>query len=261
MSQKRMFSKKITDSGEFLKMPLTTQCLYFHLNLHADDDGVVDNIKTIMRMIGANDDDVNILLAKKFLLIVENEIVVIKDWWIHNTILKDRYEESLYKEKLDTIYSVDNHKQYTRTDNNMLTNSYQNDNEKITNSYQNVNSNKNSIDKINIDKYNKERDKGAKAPSFKPPTAEEIAEYCKERGNNVDPKAFYDFYESKGWMIGKNKMKDWKAAVRTWEQRQIKKTTNQAKKQISREEYNKMFSEMAEKTVLKQTEMAIKDTS
>lgn len=54
---------------------------------------------------------------------------------------------------------------------------------------------------------------------FKPPTLEEVKEYCWERNNGIDAQSFIDFYSSKGWMIGKNKMKDWKAAVRTWEQR------------------------------------------
>ena len=56
-----------------------------------------------------------------------------------------------------------------------------------------------------------------KTKRFKPPTIEEVQAYCKERNNNVDAQRFIDFYEAKGWMLGKNKMKDWKAAVRTWE--------------------------------------------
>ena len=63
----------------------------------------------------------------------------------------------------------------------------------------------------------KEKDIGAKSTRFKPPTLPEVEKYCKERKNNVDPQRWYDFYQSKGWMVGKNKMKDWKAAVRTWE--------------------------------------------
>lgn len=57
---------------------------------------------------------------------------------------------------------------------------------------------------------------------FKPPSVDDVRAYCTERGNNVDPQSFVDFYESKGWMIGKNKMKDWKAAVRTWERGETK---------------------------------------
>lgn len=245
-----MISKKIVDSGAFLDMPLSTQCLYFHLNMRADDEGVVDNARQIMKMIGANEDDIKMLIAKSFLLIVEGEVVVIKDWYIHNTLQKDRVEKSLYHNQLSTIYSINDKKQYTNNGNKLE-----------TNCNQNVSIDKYSIDKNSIDN-NKERGKGAKAPSFKPPTVDEIETYCKERNNNVDPKAFYDFYESKGWMIGKNKMKDWKAAVRTWEQRQInKKTVNQSKKVLSREEYNKMFQKTIEKQTQNINKKVIKDTS
>lgn len=58
---------------------------------------------------------------------------------------------------------------------------------------------------------------------FQKPTVEEVSEYCKERNNNIDPYTFIDFYESKDWYVGKNKMKDWKACIRTWEKRNIKK--------------------------------------
>lgn len=57
---------------------------------------------------------------------------------------------------------------------------------------------------------------------FKPPAVDDVRAYCTERGNNVDPQSFIDFYESKGWMIGKNRMRDWKAAVRTWERNETK---------------------------------------
>ena len=62
--------------------------------------------------------------------------------------------------------------------------------------------------------------KGGKKKGFSPPTVEEIREYCRERKNNVDPECFFDFYSSKGWKIGANAMKDWRAAVRTWEKRE-----------------------------------------
>ena len=69
-----------------------------------------------------------------------------------------------------------------------------------------------------IERVERERKDRNKTPSvFVPPTLDEVSEYCRERGNRVDPEKWFDFYASKGWMIGKNKMKDWKAAVRTWE--------------------------------------------
>ena len=103
---------KIVDSDAFLEMPLSTQCLYFHLNMRADDDGFVGNSKKIMRMIGANEDDLKILLAKRFLIYFEDSVVVIKHWWIHNTLSKDRYSETTYIDDKAQLYVKEN-KAYT----------------------------------------------------------------------------------------------------------------------------------------------------
>jgi len=141
MAQKRMFTMKIVDSDAFLDMPLSTQCLYFHLNMRADDDGFVGNPKKIMRMIGASDDDFKILLAKKFLIIFDNNVVVIKHWWMHNTLAKDRYQETSYTDEKSLLKIKDN-KSYTLGEdgkaiekpackqnvNKMLPECYQNDN-------------------------------------------------------------------------------------------------------------------------------------
>ena len=96
MANKRMFNMKIVDSDAFLDMPLSTQCLYFHLNMRADDDGFVGNPKRIMRIIGASDDDLKLLIAKRFLLIFESGVIVIKHWRMHNTLSKSRYHETTY---------------------------------------------------------------------------------------------------------------------------------------------------------------------
>ena len=99
MAQRRMFSKKVTDTDVFLDMPLSTQALYFHLNMHADDDGFVGNINTIKRMIGASSDDEKLLIAKQFLIPFEaSGVVVIKDWRQHNYIRKDTYNPTIYGE-------------------------------------------------------------------------------------------------------------------------------------------------------------------
>lgn len=99
-----MFSKSVIDSDMFLDMPLSTQALYFHLAMRADDDGFVNNPKKIARMIGADDDSLKILSAKKFLIPFESGVVVIRHWKIHNYIQKDRYKETVYtdeKSRLD----------------------------------------------------------------------------------------------------------------------------------------------------------------
>ena len=112
MAQRRMFSKKITDSDKFLDLPLTAQALYFHLNMHADDDGFVDNIKTIKRMIGASDGDLRILMEQAFVLPFESGVIVIKDWKIHNYIPKDRYQKTVHTTEFSRL-TLEENKSYT----------------------------------------------------------------------------------------------------------------------------------------------------
>ena len=185
MAQKRMFTMKIVDSDAFLDMPLSTQCLYFHLNMRADDDGFVGNPKRIQRTIGATDDDLKLLIAKRFVLVFENGVIVIKHWRMHNTLQSDRYTPTAYVDEKSMLGMKPN-KAYTLKGG-----------EKPPELPEDA---KESVGK-----------------KFIPPTEAEVREYCEQRKNSVDAAAFVNFYESKGWMIGKNKMKDWKAAVRTWE--------------------------------------------
>ena len=105
MAQKRMFSKKITDTDKFLDMPLSTQALYFHLNMDGDDDGFVGNPKTIKKKIGANDNDLDLLVFKQFIIPFENGVIVIKDWRIHNTLRNDRYTPTIYQEEKKALDS------------------------------------------------------------------------------------------------------------------------------------------------------------
>lgn len=108
MAQKRMFNMKIVDSDAFLDMPLSTQCLYFHLNMRADDDGFVGNPRRIVRLINANDDDLKLLLTKKFILAFESGVIVIKHWRIHNTISSNAYNETSYLEEKAMLLLKDN---------------------------------------------------------------------------------------------------------------------------------------------------------
>lgn len=92
MADKRMMSKSVIDTDVFLDMPASTQCLYFHLLLRADDDGFLKNAKTIMRTVGASQDDMKLLIAKQYLILFDSGTIVIKHWRIHNYIKKDRYK-------------------------------------------------------------------------------------------------------------------------------------------------------------------------
>ena len=108
MAERRMFTLKIVDSDAFLDMPMSAQALYFHLNMRADDDGFVNNPKKISRMIGASDDDLKILLAKRFVLGFESGVIVIKHWRMHNLLRKDRYNPTQYQEEFARLQLKDN---------------------------------------------------------------------------------------------------------------------------------------------------------
>lgn len=208
MAERRMFTKRITESDAFLDMPSSTQMLYFHFSMNADDDGFVNNPKKIQKMCGASDDDFKLLIAKSFIILFDSGIIVIKHWKMHNYIQTDRYRPTDYVEE-KSMLGIKSNKAYTLDVSKM-------DTECIQNGY---------IGKISIDKDSKDKDskkdsvREEKTKRFYPPTIDEVKQYCEERNNNIDPMAFIDFYSSKGWMIGKNRMKDWKAAVRTWERK------------------------------------------
>lgn len=95
MANKRMFSLYVIDSDAFLDMPLTTQALYFHLCMRADDDGFINNPKKIQRMVRATDDDMKLLIAKQFLIPFETGVLVIRHWKVHNAIRKDMYKPTM----------------------------------------------------------------------------------------------------------------------------------------------------------------------
>jgi len=108
LAERRMFAKTIIDSDAFLDMPLSTQSLYFHLSMRADDDGFINNPKKIQRMVGASDDDLKLLVAKRFIIPFESGIVVIKHWKIHNYIRADRYKATAYQEEKSQLLLKEN---------------------------------------------------------------------------------------------------------------------------------------------------------
>lgn len=112
MAERRMFAKTIIDSDAFLEMPVSSQCLYFHLSMRADDEGFINKPKTIMRMIGAKDDDMNVLILKKFIIPFESGVVVIKHWKIHNYIRGDRLHETKYQVEKSEL-ALDENNSYT----------------------------------------------------------------------------------------------------------------------------------------------------
>ena len=103
MAERRMFAKTIVLSDVFLDMPMSARCLYFTLGMFADDDGFVNSPRGIMRQCGASDDDMKVLLAKKFVLAFESGVIVIKHWRINNYLRSDRYAETKYLEEKKSL--------------------------------------------------------------------------------------------------------------------------------------------------------------
>lgn len=213
MAERRMFAKTIVLSDAFLDLPMSARCLYFTLGMLADDDGFVNSPKSIMRQVGATIDDMRLLLAKKFILDFDTGVIVIKHWRIHNYIQKDRYKESKYLEEKSTL-EIDQNGAYTKCiqDVSIVDTQVRLGKDRLG---------QDSLGEVIVGDINVP----TKTKRFTPPTLEEVTDYCWERKNQVDPQRFVDYYTANGWMVGKNKMKDWKAAVRTWEKSSPRTTT------------------------------------
>ncbi len=121
MAQRRMFSPQIIDSDAFLEMPSSSQSLYFHLGMRADDDGFVGNPRKIQKITGSSEDDLKILISKRFVLVFENGVIVIKHWRINNLIRKDWYKETIYLEE-KSLLKIKENGAYTLANNENLVN-------------------------------------------------------------------------------------------------------------------------------------------
>ena len=230
MATKRMFSNDIVGSDAFLEMPSTTQALYFHLGMRCDDDGFV-NPNVTMRMTGANKNDLDLLVMKRFLLAFKNGVVVIKHNRINNNWDSRDSKRTLYTEELSQLFLKEN-KAYTFDEKqgvpieNVYPKYLPTGTRRVTDGRR---------EEKRIEESRREEDNtGAEAPlveeapvtikKFKKPLLEEVIAYCTERKNKVDPENFIDHYDSNGWKIGgKSAMKDWKAAIRTWEKNNFSK--------------------------------------
>lgn len=196
MGKRRMLCTDITRSDAFLEMPQSSRLLYYDLCQEGDDEGFVSNPKSIMRLTGATDDDMRVLLMKKFVILPDKEkgIVVIKHWYIHNYIRKDRMVETNYKD-LKALLDFDENGAYTMTGKCLPHDGQVSAEDKLS------------------------KDKTSKKNIFIPPTLEEVTEYCSERKNNVDPKKFYEYYSVANWKDAKgNPVKNWKQKmIANWE--------------------------------------------
>ena len=198
MAERRMFARTIIDSDAFLDMPITARLLYYDLAMRADDDGFVNAPKRIMRTVGASDDDLQILAAKKFIIPFDNGVVVIKHWRIHNYIRKDTYNRTPYIEQLNAL-ELDENKAYTiRKDLKELTQ----DNEPSTERPRTVHEPSTQVILGNTSLYKDN-------PPYNPPTGEMEDEKPKKKKPATKDKLFSMIDEKPYSEHLKNGLKDW----------------------------------------------------
>ena len=222
-----MFAKTIVTSDAFLDMPLSARCLYFTLGMLADDDGFVNNPKSIMRQVGASQDDLNLLLVKRFILSFDSGVIVIKHWRIHNYIQKDRYKESKYLEEKASLM-IDEKGAYTEC----IQDVYKMDTQ--------VRLGKDSIVKDSIKRENTKREKA----ELSSPTLEEIKEDGRCINREDIAKKFYDYYSAAGWKdTGGRNIHNWQAKYVAWCNREPKE-----KERYGNFDVNEAFERALERT-------------
>ena len=193
-----MFAKTIVLSDAFLDMPMSARCLYFTLGMVADDDGFVNSPRSIMRQIGASDDDIKLLIAKKFVLVFESGVIVIKHWRINNYLRNDRYKETNYTEEKSQLAINDN-------------GSYSVSDERYTA----------GIPSMGIPSIGEDR-KGKDSIGESTPTLEEVTAFASERKSPVDPKRFFCYYNESGWQDAHgNPVRNWKQKFLSWENSEV----------------------------------------
>ena len=198
MAERRMFAKTIVLSDAFLDMPMSARCLYFTLGMVADDDGFVNSPRSIMRQIGASDDDIKLLIAKKFVLVFESGVIVIKHWRINNYLRNDRYKETNYTEEKSQLAINDN-------------GSYSVSDERYTA----------GIPSMGIPSIGEDR-KGKDSIGESTPTLEEVTAFASERKSPVDPKRFFSYYNESGWKDAHgNPVRNWKQKFISWENSEV----------------------------------------
>ena len=246
MAEKRMFTKKITDSDAFLEMPLSSHALYFHLNMQADDDGFVNNPRKIQRSIGASEDDLKLLLLKRFVIGFDTGVVVIKHWRMHNLLRKDRYNPTQYVEEFNSLmlnkngsYTEKNEQIFDEiTDGNQMATKWQPNGNQMATQYR-LGKNKITTTTTNTRAHAREEENGnltvdveksvensvenvenanfSEKTMSKPvesngiPTLDEVRAYFAEKQIDGSPEKFYDYNKRKN-----ADFKRWKDYADTW---------------------------------------------
>ena len=249
MAERRMFAKTIVLSDAFLDMPMSARCFYFTLGMFADDDGFVNNPKAIMRQCGASIDDMNVLLAKKFVLLFEDGVIVIKHWRINNYLRNDRYVQTKYTDDKALLTLEENGAYTMESGVGIPSVGIPKDGIPSIGKDRIV---EDRLEEVRVGKEKKENEDtnvSSQKKKFTPPTVEEVDDFCYENNLGIDASEFVDFYTANGWMVGKNHMKDWKATARNWDRKRKKDTGSQrfmTKREQAIKDYNDQLQMMAD---------------
>lgn len=209
MAEKRMFTKKVSDSDAFIEMPSTSQALYFHLNQGADDDGFNNQVQNAMFKAHASTDDLKLLMMKNFIIRFESGVIVIKHWRMHNTLRKDRYTPTNFQEELSQLGLKEN-------------GAYTLGCQVVANGLP-----QNSIGKDSVVKNSIEKEK-TKKKKFEPPTFEMVMEYAIGKQREDLAKQFFDYFNEGNWIDSEGKqVLNWKQKFLTWCCKNPKKSEKQ----------------------------------
>lgn len=233
MANRRMFSNQIVRSDFFMDLPISAQALYFHLGMETDDRGYVSNPRTILKMIGASVGDLEALINKKFVLLRENGLILIKHFKINNYIQSDRFKETAYIEDLKQLFFDENGSYTEKTTNKPC----------IQTGY-NLDTQDN-ISKDNIIKNNilpphtcvREEEETLI------PKLEHIDEFIQTNDFKVNAKQFFNHYNSLGWKINGQPIKDWKVLLRTWNSKTDTSSASSNKKVSNDPDWLKEYEE------------------
>ena len=183
MAQKRMFDKVVTTSDDFLELSAEAQCLYFHMGMLADDDGLSKNYRSYMKLVGATNEDLQSLIDKSFIYKFDSDVIAIKHWKINNTVRNDRYRPTIFQNEFSRLDIADNN-EYIMLDTNGIPDGNQMDT-------------KNSIDKNSKDKIIKEKNSLEKKREEKNNIVEKREDVTILSGNDIVVKDVIDYLNKK----------------------------------------------------------------
>lgn len=236
MARRRMFSMDVVDTDVFLEMSKTAQALYYNLGMRADDDGFIANPKRLLKMLGADDDDLKLLLAKGFLISFERGILVITHWRQNNYIAKDRYKETMFK-KEKRLLGIDENNTYFLLQTECIQSCIQPVYKPVYNL--------DTQDSVGKDSIGEVRGVSVEENNIHTPTLEEIKNFCmSENLKYINPDKFYNHYTSTNW----EGVRDWKAKARYWDCEDKKREKALVKKENSVLKPNGVFNNYSQKT-------------